>query len=112
MQKAMTQFALRWNGSYPASIVFFRDGVSEGEYEIVSNNEIAKIKGEAAAAIAGLQVNGIRLQRSCRIWSRSTRTAILSLGRKRTSRMRSPRSCSLWLGRGKSRPVCAFPDNP
>ena len=44
----MKQFALRWKGHYPGSLVFFRDGVSEGEYEKVSNDEIARIKGEAA----------------------------------------------------------------
>ena len=38
----MTQFALRWKGSYPASVIFFRDGVSEGEYEKVSKDEIAE----------------------------------------------------------------------
>ena len=47
----MTQFALRWKGSYPASVIFFRDGVSEGEYEKVSKDEIAKIKGATTTAI-------------------------------------------------------------
>lgn len=47
----MTQFALRWKGSYPASVIFFRDGVSEGEYEKVSKDEIAKIRGKSTMAI-------------------------------------------------------------
>lgn len=42
----MTQFALCWKGLYPANVVFFRDGVSEGEYEQVSEGEIDKIKSK------------------------------------------------------------------
>ncbi|KZT69027.1 Piwi-domain-containing protein [Daedalea quercina L-15889] len=44
LTRAMTQFALRWKGNYPGSIVFFRDGVSEGEFEKVSQNEVLNIK--------------------------------------------------------------------
>lgn len=41
---ALTQFAIRWEGRYPKTMVFFRDGVSEGEYEQVSKKEIEEIK--------------------------------------------------------------------
>ncbi|KAH9842843.1 Piwi domain-containing protein [Rhodofomes roseus] len=41
---AVNQFVLRWEGKYPQKVVFFRDGVSEGEYEQVSQNEIQSIR--------------------------------------------------------------------
>ena len=37
------------NGRYPLQIVFFRDGVSEGEYARIANSEIAEIRSRLSA---------------------------------------------------------------
>ena len=37
------------NGRYPLQIVFFRDGVSEGEYARIANSEIAEIRSRSSA---------------------------------------------------------------
>jgi len=40
---AIYEFVKFWNGAYPKSIVFYRDGVSEGQYAQVAQNEVAVI---------------------------------------------------------------------
>ncbi|KAF9486279.1 Piwi-domain-containing protein [Pholiota conissans] len=43
-EKALSNFARMNSYMYPANVVVFRDGVSEGEYEAVAQREIAEIK--------------------------------------------------------------------
>lgn len=42
------------NGRYPLQIVFFRDGVSEGEYARIANSEIAEIRSRLLTSSRGL----------------------------------------------------------
>jgi len=43
--KLLTTFKEKNQGVLPATIVVFRDGISEGQYEQVINVELAAIKG-------------------------------------------------------------------
>lgn len=45
VQLAIYEFLVKNNGRYPARIVFFRDGVSEGEYAETAKSEIEVLNG-------------------------------------------------------------------
>jgi eukaryotic translation initiation factor 2C len=45
VEEAINNFALANNSALPQKIIFFRDGVSEGEYDKVAAVEIKAIKG-------------------------------------------------------------------
>lgn len=57
--KLLTTFKSKNNGSLPVTIVVYRDGVSEGQYDQVVNIELAAIKG--AIQLMGSTADSIKV---------------------------------------------------